>query len=98
MPDCFLTERQKEMLRALLPGLKDGTVKTEWIIFGGSGIVGVDWGSFSASVWRNVWRGVSEDDFNAFVACGLMHETSNGGYRLFRDRMIEFIENGFQQP
>lgn len=96
MADCSLTARQKDMIRSLVSGLKDGTVETEWIIAYGGGKIEAIFGLDDQGVlWRSVWDGVTWADFDEFVGCGYFRQKSNGGYTLRVQPILDAVENNF---
>ena len=70
--DCYLTERQNNLIKSLVEGLENGTVKDEWILStGGDSIRHIFGLNDDGNLWRDVWKGVTYGDFDAFVDCGL---------------------------
>jgi hypothetical protein len=89
-----LTDRQKDLIRSLAPGLRDGTIRTEWIIFYGDGkILGV--GGMSVEVW-NTWDGVKYADFDVFVNCDFFNRTPQGGYTLNEALILDAVDHDFE--
>ena len=75
-----LTDRQKEMLRSIVPGLQDGTVKTEWkVYFFGEGVA-VD--GLEDDLLNNQWADIKEADFDDFVEATLFRWKGQGSYTL----------------
>ncbi|MCB9461425.1 MAG: hypothetical protein H6670_17360 [Anaerolineaceae bacterium] len=105
MLDCYLTDRQKRMLASLVDGLKDGSIRTDWILrIGGGRIQGIRYftrnqvSDATYDLWLGDEQPVSTDDFNVFVECGLMEhigDYSNPRFRLNKGRIINFVSNGF---
>jgi hypothetical protein len=81
MPKYPLTDRQKNMIRSLVPGLENGDVKTEWLIVRGDnciqGIFGLD---DDGTLRREVWNDVRDSDFSAFEECGFFECTKTDRY------------------
>jgi hypothetical protein len=101
--DYPLTDRQKNLLRSIAPGLQDGTVSPEWTISTGDNRIGMIHGlDRDGSLWREVWRGVKESDFDAFVRCGLFGVAgySPDGrpvrFNLVVPNIIEAVNNDFE--
>ncbi|MBZ0298504.1 MAG: hypothetical protein K8J31_02135 [Anaerolineae bacterium] len=96
MPDCYLTDRQKDLLRSLVPGLEDGTVATEWsYAYGGGEILGIFGLDDQGELWRNVWKGVTRADFDEFVACGFFRMKADGGYIVRSQMIIDAVARNF---
>lgn len=71
MSDCFLSERQKDLLRSIVPGFKDGTVKTTWQVQYVDEEDIVIWGLDDVELFQNHWyRKATDSDFDEFVICG----------------------------
>jgi hypothetical protein len=67
MPKYHLTEKQKRLLRSIVPGLKDGRVKPEWrLLYGDDRIMAIFGLDDDGSLWREVWNEVSYADFEMF--------------------------------
>jgi predicted nucleotide-binding protein len=102
MNECQLSEEQKILLKAIVPGLKSGIVKTEWTLVSGDNrimsIFGLD---DDGSLWRNHWEKVQYSDFDDFAECGLFRlkaKNSYGiptNYSLHKQRIIELVESNF---
>ncbi len=96
MADCYLTARQKDMIRSLVSGLQDGTVKTEWsTAYGGGEIMGIFGLDDQGELWRGVWHGVTWADFDEFVSCGYFRQKSKGAYTLRVQMILDAVENNF---
>jgi predicted nucleotide-binding protein len=81
MPSCLLTDKQKELLRSIVPGLKDGTVDTHWIIaYGDDSIMAIFGLDDDGSLWRTYWENVKYSDFDKFVKCGFFSVDYMGQY------------------
>lgn len=98
-----LTDRQKEILRSLVSGLKQNTIATEWILFYDRGniqsIRGID-----QTLWDTVWDGVKPSDFDKFVKCGFFRVSGANQqgipvrYVLDDYAIIQAVESEFEQP
>lgn len=104
MPKHQLTDRQKNMLRSIVPGIKSGQVESEWIIITGDdrilGIFGLD---ADGQLWRDTWDGVDYSDLEVFEDCGFFkHIRIERGiktnYILKEAAIIEAVENDFEMP
>jgi predicted nucleotide-binding protein len=90
------------MIRCLVPGLKDGSVKDEWIV---SEIVGEDITEIfdldTSDTRYNIWRRVRRPDFDDFVECGLFRPLRYNDrsvptiYSLHKQRIIDLVESNF---
>lgn len=99
MVEQLLSDRQKDLLRSIVPGLQNGTVKTDWyILFQGSDIaamVGVD--NELSKLWK---REARPADFVVFERCGFFIEQpsknpSQKNYVLIEQAIIKAVENNF---
>jgi hypothetical protein len=97
MADCYLTERQKELLRSLVPGLNSGTIKDEWIYFSDRGrIRGIQ--GLEEAVWQQAWAGeVTLADFDAFTDCQFFRHKNGGRYTLNVQRIVSAVESDFDE-
>ncbi len=100
-----LNDKQKELLKSLVPGLKDGSMKTEWTLTHGNDGIGHIFGLTDpdGSLWRKVWKGVSRADFNVFEKYGFFSTLTNDygvdvGYSLDAGLIIDVVESDFEIP
>ncbi len=105
MPKYQLTERQKNMLRSLVPGLKSGQVESEWIIvYGDDRILGIFGLDDDGQLWRDTWDGVKYSDLEVFERYGFFKHTRTDkhgiktNYALNEAAIIEVVENDFEMP
>lgn len=104
MPKYQLTERQKNLLRSLVPGLKSGQVESEWIIvYGDDRILGIFGLDDDGQLWRATWDGVDYSDLEVFEDCGFLKHTRiergiKTNYILKEAAIIEAVENDFEIP
>jgi hypothetical protein len=99
MARCSLSDRQKDLLRSIAPGLKDGTVDTEWSIFTGDdriiAIMGLD---RDGKLWQEMWEDkVRFSDFAAFERCGFFQQAGKDRFILFEQAIIDAVERNFQE-
>lgn len=90
-----LTDRQKEMLRSIAPGLKDGSVKTEWVYLTGSGRIISILGLSNAKLQTEIWNNVTEADFDDFSEVGLFRLKGEYRYTLNAQRIIDAVKSNF---
>ncbi len=96
--DCSLTPRQKNLLRSIVPGLKDRTVDAEWYFqigdLGINGIIGLP-----REIWDKVWKDedVKGADFRAFERCGFFEKNEENHYFLFPQAIIDAVESNFSE-
>jgi len=95
MADCYLTDRQKDLLRSLVPGLQDGMVKTDWMIVTDRGRPTGIFGLEDDELFRNIWKEATEADFDTFVDCGFFRWKGGSRYTLNTGKIIYEIENNF---
>lgn len=97
MPNYPLSDRQKNLLRSIVPGLKAGTVKTEWIVlYGDNRIMDIFGLDGTGTLWREVWsENLENADFDVFVSCGFFIETRPNTYSLVEQAIIDAVENDF---
>lgn len=105
MSSYQLTEKQKKLLRSVVPGLKDGTVKTEWTLLTGDDRILEIFGFNDEGVlWREGWDKVSHADFEVFERNGFLYCTrfdQNGfkvSFALDEAKILEAVENNFELP
>ncbi|HVO68411.1 MAG TPA: hypothetical protein VMT24_00110, partial [Aggregatilineaceae bacterium] len=69
MPSYPLSERQKNLLRSIAPGLQDRTVATEWrLVITEDGRFLVFGVNREGTAWQQDWTGkASRADFDVFV-------------------------------
>jgi nucleoside 2-deoxyribosyltransferase len=96
-----LSERQKNLLQSISPGLEDGSVKTEWTIRTGGGriiaIFGLD--DEEGRLWREVWKdNVKEADFAVFERCGFFRQSGDNHYILFEQAIVDAVQDNFSEP
>ena len=89
----YLTERQKTMLRAIVPGLKAGTIQTRWhILYGDDAIMAIN--GFDGR--NRIWPDVTESDLDDFEELGLIERVSminfQAEYRVYKQQIIDFVE------
>ncbi len=94
MDNCALTDRQKDMLRALVPGFKDGTVDSEWHLLTGDGGIMDAFGS-GELLHKSVWKDVTFADFAVFERCGFLQNSGTRKYVLFEQEIINAVEKNF---
>ena len=91
-----LTDRQKDMIRSLAPGLRDGKVDTDWTIMHGEdrifSIYGLD---NNGKLWREVWDGVKDSDFVAFGRCGFVDQMGEENYSLNEYLILNAVDHDF---
>ncbi len=91
-----LTDRQKEMLRSIAPGLRkpDGTVKTDWKIVNDRGeiidIIGLD-----DKLRGEFWTTASVADLDDFVDCRLFRFKGDRAYTLSASKIIDVVDSNF---
>lgn len=107
MIDCYLTERQKQMLSILIDGLENGYVRTDWKINYIAAverihsIVGLNEDEKLNAEAEQVWLTSTYDDFNSFIECGFMEEpiktfgSSSRNIRLKKARIINFVKQDY---
>lgn len=100
MANCALSERQKNLLHSIVPGLKDGTIQTEWMA---SYYIGYDGMTIEEledqKNLQKFWReNASQADFSAFEACGFFRQVGENRYHLFERAIIEASERNFEPP
>jgi hypothetical protein len=97
--DCYLTERQKALLRSIAKGLKTGDVKNTWddILYVNGQvkhIIGIKYDTFLL----NELRGINKADFASFVECGFFREIGINQFTLNEARIDNAIKNNFGEP
>lgn len=94
MPECYLSTRQKDLLRSLIPGLEIGTVSTEWMVMADRGVItgikGMEENLFSES-----WFSVTEADLRDFVECGFLRQVSGARFLLKAQKIIDTVNTNF---
>lgn len=110
MVQSQLTDVQKYMLRSLVPGLRDGSVKTRWGISLNNNkiqrISGITGFSHDPRLWRYVWSEAKLSDFESFIQCGFFEEKRYGtwqserskDYILHKQLIIDASESDFGEP
>lgn len=96
MTDCSLSEHQKDLLRAVVSGLKLQEAASIW------------WIQITHDTALPRWQGVADDalraelqarttlaDVDAFERCGLLSNPEAGRYELFAQRAIDLVEGEF---
>ncbi len=100
MTNYRLTDRQKDMIRALVPGLQDGTIKTGWTVAHGDGRIVAIGGFRNAEIQNNQWSDVNDGDLAAFVNCGFMNiewrKQSQVRYTLNEGNIFHTVDNDFE--
>jgi len=91
---CILSERQKGLLRSIVPGLKDGSVETEWVVYWTLRSIRIR--GLSDEIWTNVWKDkIKPADFDVFAECGYFIEKAEGKYSLVEQAIIEAVDRDF---
>jgi hypothetical protein len=95
MARCSLTDRQKDLLRSIVPGLKAGIVESNWHFqIGDNGINGII--GLPRDLMR-VWIDAKVDiaDFRAFERCDLFEQIGETYYILFPQAIVDTVEDNF---
>lgn len=101
MADCYLTDRQKDLLRSLVPGLQDGTVASEWLC----GHELLSSGPMRPFVFEGIpdelkeafWDEINQSDFDNFEDCGFIRRREGGRYTIYPQKIISAVENNFRE-
>lgn len=90
-----LTERQKDLLRSIVPGLQDGTIADLWGFAFGLG------GKLSILSLNNkpdlieIWRDATQSDIDTFVENGFFRDKGSQGYTLNAQKIIDAVNSNF---
>lgn len=94
-----LTERQKDLIRSLAPGLRDGTVETEWTVARSIGTpakgIPITILRLSNDLLLSGWKDVKTADFDAFVQCGFFNQKSQTSYTLNEALILDAVDHNF---
>lgn len=98
--DMRLTPKQQEMLRAIAPGLEQGTVgDTVVFLKGGDRITGFfifpDDGNDSS--WRQAWNGITETDIRVFAEADYLLWIEDDRYALDTQAIVDTVRSNFQE-
>src|ERR1051326_7404709 len=97
-----LTERQKDMLRSIVPGLENETISGHWIYRVGGGrverILSIGGRDVENPDKPIEWTDVSQADFNTFADFGLIRWEDNGSQGkiyLYVQKIIDAVKSNF---
>lgn len=101
MGDCFLTDKQKRFLRFLVSGLKDGKVKTSWVLQYGDNRFYFAQGPSEDIEINQIWEEARPEDISRFIKCDFIEVIRYGRYgpehlTLNPHLIVSFVENGFK--
>jgi hypothetical protein len=103
MAEYALDEKQKHLLQALVPGLKQARIGLEWTVILGAHINAI-FETGHINLRSLGWHRAERKDFDQFVAQGFFTVTKRNRvgepsvYTLNDDLIIRAVESGFQQP
>ncbi len=94
MAEYSLTEKQKDMLRSIVPSLEDETLNKEWIYGDDRGEIKFIKG-LNPQLWEMNWQGVTKADFDDFVDCGFFRQKSEKTYTINAQKIIDAVHDNF---
>ena len=103
MPKYQLSERQKNILRAVSTGLRQGTVKTKWLWI----VMPLDTDDFDSELIVTGFPdaetlGIELSDLHYFAELGFLQVTDKGGIEgtceLFEQVIHDAVDNDFEMP
>ncbi|MGB1285553.1 MAG: hypothetical protein ACPG7F_03380 [Aggregatilineales bacterium] len=99
--NCHLTDRQRDMLRAIVPGLKNGSITARNSISPSLGGIQVSFLSLiQEETIREYWDNMTLDDMDVLLECGFLIEVPNSTsawHKLSKGKIIHAVENDFYE-
>jgi hypothetical protein len=95
MAKYLLTERQKDLLRSLVPGLQDNTLETLW------GFVSTFGSGLQTPALRDkpelysLWKSVTQADIDTFAEYGFFRHKGGNSYTLNPALIIDAVNSNF---
>jgi hypothetical protein len=102
VPKYPLTTRQKRLLRSIVPGLLNGTVRTRWLVLIEPDVdtlelVVKNISGLDDETWGENWKDkVQPADFDIFVQYGFFIRTGKQNYSLNEQMIIDAVNNDFE--
>lgn len=98
MPKYHLNENEKNIVRMMARGLQDGSVQPTWRLVTGDDRIQAAWGA-NEELNKEIHDGrLQESEFDNLVACGLLRQAGRDQYILSKEKIIEAVDNGFEEP
>jgi predicted nucleotide-binding protein len=91
----YLTDKQKNLLRSVVPGLRKGIISEEWVLLiSGSGIMDIA-GLNDLNLWMSTWCQATLADFAVFVKHEFFLQIAQDRYILVAQRIFDAVESNF---
>lgn len=103
MAEYKLNDKQRQLLRALVPGLKQAKIELEWQVMHGARFTAI-FGNGKINLRLLGWHQADHGDFDQFVDQGFFQVTKHNRqgqpvrYRLNPEGIVQAVENGFLFP
>lgn len=103
MAEYNLNDKQRQLLRVLVPGLKLAKIELEWQVRHGARFTAI-FGSGKINLRLLGWHQANHRDFDQLVDQGFLQVTQHDRqgqpvrYRLNHKDIIQAVENGFLLP
>jgi hypothetical protein len=98
MPQHYLTDNEKNIVRMMARGLQDGSVETTWRLATGNDRILTAWGA-NQELRIEIDEGrLQESEFDNLTDCGLLRRTGSEQYTLSKAKILEAVDYDFEEP
>lgn len=103
MAEYSLNDKQRQLLRVLVPGLKQAKIELEWQVMHGARFTAI-FGNGTINLRLLGWHQANHHDFDQLVDQGFLQVTHHNPqgqpvrYHLNHEAIIQAVENGFLLP